>query len=544
MIRLSGKLALLLFVSASILSPSAVLAEPVRVSNPQHYVSAFATTPDGRYAVYEGSVLGSGESSIYSVPTSGGTPKKLFDVTATVRGPHQIAGNSRYVVFTGVQDDSFGLYSVPVDGSGPPIQLNEELRYSGIDDFRITPDGTRVIYSVDREGLDREDLYSVPITGPASAAIKLTERADDDGNEVRIVAISPDSRRVVFRRTRGTVRLYSAPVSGPATAQVLISEYQSRSLVLQDARISPDSRRVIFRDDVDTAGVYEVYSAPLSGPTGARVKLNGPLAAGSMVLQFAVGADSKRVVYLAAQQQAGLFELYSAPLSGPASSAVKISQDLQGGIIDNKGFAISPDGERVVYGVNYQTNRPGALYSVPIGGPASVSALLHTANVSGGKIRKLAVSNDSRWVVYLSDDRSRSFPSLYSAPLLGPATSAVRLNGERTYVGGFHISEDSRYVVLETGFTGGSLFRSAYFYTTPIAGPSAAGTRLDVLFDDTPAIFQIIPGDQRMLYLQITPSFTPGIDPKRELFVTPLAQPAGGPTPGLEQRVYLPMLFR
>ncbi len=83
--------------------------------------------------------------------------------------------------------------------------------------------------------------------------------------------------------------------------------------VVWSYQISPDSSRVVYVADQQTKGVYELYSVPLGGPATTGIKLNGPLTTGGDggdVTTFQISPDSGRVVYIADQDTNAVLELY------------------------------------------------------------------------------------------------------------------------------------------------------------------------------------------------------------------------------------------
>jgi len=127
----------------------------------------------------------------------------------------------------------------------------------------------------------------------------------------------------------------------------------------------------VYVADQEADGVDELYSVLLQA--GASSKLNAPLTAGGDVQAFAIIPDGRRVVYMADQDTDAVFEFYSVPIQGPASAGVKISGPMASGAKMYIWFQVkfSPDGLRVVYKVDQDTAGVWELYSVPIQGPAS-----------------------------------------------------------------------------------------------------------------------------------------------------------------------------
>ena len=143
-----------------------------------------------------------------------------------------------------------------------------------------------------------------------------------------------------------TVRL-----NGPL-AQPRVGDVQSFAL-------SPDGTRVVYRADVQRAGQYELFSAPLDGSEPA-VRLHAPTTlARRQVLEFAIGAGG-RVAFIADLNGDDVFQLFGAPITGTTSPL-----ELSGSISGIEEMALTPDGTRVVF------NDDQYLYSVPIDGSAA-----------------------------------------------------------------------------------------------------------------------------------------------------------------------------
>ena len=87
-----------------------------------------------------------------------------------VGGDYRISPDGGWVVFRVQGAGNFvELASAPSDGSQAPVLLNTPLFGNrAVTDFKISPDGTRVIYRADEGLFAVLDLFSVPIDGSAS----------------------------------------------------------------------------------------------------------------------------------------------------------------------------------------------------------------------------------------------------------------------------------------------------------------------------------------------------------------------------------------
>jgi len=185
--------------------------------------------------------------------------------------------------------------------------------------------------------------------------------------------------------------------------------------VNSDFLISPDSSRVVYWADQQVDDIYELYSVPLAGPHSAGVKLNGALVAGGNIFceGYQISPDSSRVVYLADQQTDEVFELYSVPLAGPASSGVKLNRALVAGGDVKDTFQVGPHSSRVVYLADQQIDERWELYSAPLNGPAEAGIKLNPELAPGRDVENFRISPYSNRVIYQADQDTSNIIELY-----------------------------------------------------------------------------------------------------------------------------------
>ncbi len=343
----------------------------------------------------------------------------------------QISRDGRYAVYLADQDTDGvpELYSVLL-GGGPPVRLNPIFPFGrAVASFQISPDSRRVVYLADQDTDNVVELYSVPIGGPAGRY--QTQRHLVPGGDVRVLQDQPGQHPSGLSGGPGhdeATEIYSVPIGGPASAGIKLNKALVAGGNVDGFQISPDSSRVVYGADQDTVGATEIYSVPIGGPPSDGIKLNKALVPGGSVQQDAlISPDSSRVVYRADQDTVGVFELYSVPIGGPASAGIKLNKALVPGG-DVKGFRISPDSNRVVYGADQDTVGATEIYSVPIGGPPAAGIKLNKALVLGGSVQDGLISPDSSRVVYLADQDTDGVFELYSVPIGGPASDGIKLN--------------------------------------------------------------------------------------------------------------------
>ena len=154
----------------------------------------------------------------------------------------------------------------------------------------------------------------------------------------------------------------------------------------------------------------------------ACVKLNGPVPIGGNVSAFAMSPDGNWVVYLADQEIVGRFELYRVAITGGAT--LKLNGVLaSGGKVQE--FRISPDSGSVVYQADQDTATVSELYRVAMAGGGTTK--LNGVLVPGGDVQQAFRSaRTASRVVYRADQDIDDVKELYSVPLTGG--TPIKLN--------------------------------------------------------------------------------------------------------------------
>ena len=485
--------ALPLLACAALVAPLAVVAsESYKISGVLAGGGSGTGTPkispDGTRVVF----IADGESrysyDLFSAPIGGGAPVNLTD-NLGIGGyiSFAITSDSTRVVYL-----SGYLYSVPVTG-GTPVLLNDTN--SNIGSYQLTPDGSRVIYVADVGFTGVQDLYSVPVTGGTPVKLSDTLVA---GGEISGFAVSSDSARAVYvanRTTLETSELFSVPVVG-GTPVKLNGTLASGGRVELDFKITSDSHRVVYRADQTTNEVYELFSASITA--GLPVKLNGTLAAGGDVLEFHLSPDGDRVVYLADQTTDNVDELYSVPATG-GTTPVKLNGTLVSGGNVWSTPQISPDGSRVVYLADQDTNGIWEIYSVPITGGIAPVKLNGTLAV-GRAVCNFHISPDGNRVVYLAYQHTNDVTELYSVPTTG-GTAPVKLSGALVTQGDVQdhqITPDGSRVIYHADQDTDEVLE---LYSVPVSGGTVLKLNGPLVAGGDVGTFQTSPDNSRVVYL-------------------------------------------
>jgi dipeptidyl aminopeptidase/acylaminoacyl peptidase len=161
---------------------------------PQAINTGFATRNNNDHVLsFDGRMLAishhatedSGASIVYTVPSTGGTPKRI-----TAKGPSYLHGwspDGRWLVFTGQRNNDFDVYKISSDG-GEEVRLTST---PGLDDGpEFTPDGRYIYFNSSRTG--RMQIWRMRPDGSEQQQIT------NDGFNNWFPHISPDGKRIVY----------------------------------------------------------------------------------------------------------------------------------------------------------------------------------------------------------------------------------------------------------------------------------------------------------------------------------------------------------
>ena len=391
----------------------------------------------GRARIHSGRVVftyGGGEESgysLYSAPLDGHlAPTLLNDPTTSQEGVGRflLSPDGGTVVFNAYQNDTNGgseLYAV-ASGGGPEIELSGELVAGGyVLEFQVTAGGERVVFAADRFVNETYELFSVPLDG-SSEPIRLSAALVPGGDvDWTWFEVAPDGHTVVYRADQTVdelFELYAVPSDGSSGPVRLSGPLVAGGDVQPGFRISPDGSRVVFCADQSADELFELYSVAIDG-TSAPLTLNAALVAGGDVQpEFEIGPAGTWVAYLADQEVDERFELFGAALDG-STGPVKLSATLIADGDVRPGFRSSPDGRRLLYRADQNHDERIELFSAlapGAGGGASVVMLNDLLAANGDVLDTLRFSPDGSQVLFVADQRADELFELFSAPIERP----------------------------------------------------------------------------------------------------------------------------
>lgn len=142
---------------------------------------------------FDGTMLGisdqstdAGQSTVWTLPAKGGTPKRITPLTPSYL--HGWSPDAKFLVYTGGRNGEFDIYRIPSDGSGPEVKLTD---VKALDDGpEYAPDGSYIYFNSTRTGLMQ--LWRMKPDGKDPEAV-----TNDEYNNW-FPHISPDGKWIAF----------------------------------------------------------------------------------------------------------------------------------------------------------------------------------------------------------------------------------------------------------------------------------------------------------------------------------------------------------
>ncbi len=211
--------------------------------------------------------------------------------------------------------------------------------------------------------------------------------------------------------------------------------------------ITPDSATVVFIADTETVGVKRLYTVPVAGGAITRLSHNDQASPGQDVEDFAITPDGQRVIFRGDVDQPNRFQLYSVAISGGAVTTLS-DASFQ---VFGQNLTITPDGAWLVF--TAQHDAPvlhTLLHSVPVAG-GTINTLSHQGGSSSQDVQSFHASADSLRVVFAGDTEVENRERIYSVAITGGAITSLLPDGStpltRIY-SEFALTNDSESVIF------------------------------------------------------------------------------------------------
>jgi len=192
----------------------------------QEHIEAPNWTPDGKNLVYNSKGL------LYTIPAEGGMPTLIpTGFAKRINNDHGISPDGTLLVISDQTEVGKSLiYSLPITGGEPkkitPVGPSYWHGWS--------PDGKTLAYCAERNG--NYDIYTVPLQGGDEVRLTTAEGLDDGPD------YSPDGKYIYFNSMRtGTMQIWRMQPDGSIQEQITTDEYNDWF-----AHPSPDGKWIAY----------------------------------------------------------------------------------------------------------------------------------------------------------------------------------------------------------------------------------------------------------------------------------------------------------
>ncbi len=405
-------------------------------------------SPDNSKLAFIGDFDTSGVNELYVVDLSGVTPGVAQRVNGTLVAGGAVSDfrwspTSEKIAYIADQDidTRSELYVVDL-GSGAP---SASLKVSGnivpngdveADDVFWSPNGQRLAYVADQNAPGVFEVFTVDLSNlTPGPAVQVNPAAGPASDVDDFVLWTPDSRALIINSDHeapGVDELYHVDVT---TATVTVTKLNAPLVFngdvrVNDYRVSPDGTKLIYTADQETNESDELYLVDLSGAVIApAVKLNNPMSPAQDIFNAQWSADSTKLVYVGDQDTDNQTELFLVDFSqGAPSAPIKLNGVLPpGGDVGASqvnGYRISPDGTKVIYRADQDTDTLAELYLVDISGAPGAPMKLNQTLPNFADVETMIFSPDSSWVAYRLDFTAGDVFDLFVVNISGAAPTA------------------------------------------------------------------------------------------------------------------------
>ena len=304
-----------------------------------------------------------------------------------------------------------------------------------VQDFKISPDGSRVAYRADQDTPGVVELYVNSING--GNPVKVTPDLAPDGDVEVPFALnfdafnwSPDSNRIAYLADQENDDFYELFVSAPdgssnfKVSGELHTNFDGGDVL--EFEWAPDSSLIAYRADQDFNGVIELYANQPSA-TSTPTKVNSPLPdggpldvaaePGSGFDVFEWAPDNSWIAYIADQDTNDVFELFTAERITAVPPVFGLPVNVSGAQVsggDVKEFQWAPGSFRIAYRADQDSNNVVELYTATPDG--SDNDKVSFTPVTSGDVAGFQWAPNSALIAYRADQDTNDVLELYISP--------------------------------------------------------------------------------------------------------------------------------
>jgi Tol biopolymer transport system component len=230
--------------------------------NPKAIVVTEATNAQVTVAPDHKSLIADFQGMLYSVPMTGGTARQLTQPVQETSHPDW-SGKAGLVALQSYAGGTFHVWTMQPDGSAL-----KQVTFGHGDDRepRISPDGTRIVFSSDRAFGGSYDIYTVDIAGGEPK--RITSSPEDEFEPTW----SPDGGRIVFVSGAGNVGTSLESINLKTGAQTSLLSVRPEVGRLDSPSFSPDGSKLAYiRFDGSGMQLNDAHLVVVNAATAATV---------------------------------------------------------------------------------------------------------------------------------------------------------------------------------------------------------------------------------------------------------------------------------
>ena len=248
-------------------------------------------SPGGTRAVYLADQVTDEKWDLFSVPVDGSAAAVKLSAgiaSSDVQPGFQLdpAGTHVYFLADAQSDEVFELFVAPIDGGPGRIKLSGTLVPGGDVQALVTREGLvhfgsgRVVYTADALTNDVVELFSVPVDGSAPP-VRLNAALPPGGNVLTgSVLVTADGSTVLYRAdptTNDVFELWRVPIDGSSAPVRVNLALPAGGDVEPDVRVIARGNRLFYRADQDVNDELELYTLRLEARTPRGPALPPPI---------------------------------------------------------------------------------------------------------------------------------------------------------------------------------------------------------------------------------------------------------------------------